>query len=154
MDRRKRCSCTSNQISNYWKRISGPILDRIDLIVEVPSLLPEEVVNKPSGENSEKIKQRVVVARAVQAERFRDRPGMYTNSMMYPRDLKEWVSLSHPARYLLSAACERMGLSARAYDRVLKVSRTIADLAEETQVTEAHVAEALQYKASDLYVKK
>jgi magnesium chelatase family protein len=149
MDKRKSCTCTQLQVSNYWKHLSGPIIDRIDLIVEVPTLLPDDLVNKPAGESSAKIKERVVKAREIQYERYRNRQGIFTNSAMQPRDIREYVQLDQEAKQLLHQAIDRLGLSARAYDRVLKVSRTIADLAGTTIVNSGHIAEALQYKLND-----
>lgn len=146
MDTRKRCTCSAQQISAYWKKISGPILDRIDLIVEVPSLLPEELVNKPKGEPSSEIRDRVEKARNSQRERFRNITGKYTNADMQPREIREYINLTADAESLLKEICSNMQLSARAYDRILKTSRTIADLSESSQVKSEHLAEAVQYR--------
>lgn len=146
MDPKKQCTCTKQQVHNYWKRLSGPILDRIDLIVDVPSLLSEELSAKAPGEPSQTLCERVELARSLQRRRYIERPDVLTNAGLQPRDMKIYCELDMEAQGLLVQAAERLGLSARAYDRVLKVSRTIADLSGEQILTTAHVAEALQYR--------
>ncbi len=151
MDPRKKCTCTAGQIANYWKKISGPILDRIDLIVEVPSLTSQELSTKPTGESSAQIRERVIKARAIQTERFKQRKNIYTNADMFPNDVRTLVMLTESARTLLAEAVSKINLSARGYDRILKTARTIADLSASPEVQEEHIAEALQYKANPLY---
>lgn len=146
MDLKKECSCTKQQIHNYWKRLSGPILDRLDLIVDVPSLLPEELNLKAPGEPSQTIRERVQLARSLQQRRYAERPDVLTNAGLQPRDMKRYCLLDTEAQALLIQAAERLGLSARAYDRVLKVARTIADLAGDQVLTAVHIAEAIQYR--------
>lgn len=146
MDTRKRCTCLPNQITSYWKKISGPILDRIDLVIEVPSLLPEELINKPAGESSAEIRKRVTAARGLQYERFKNSPGKYTNADMQPREVREHINILEDAERYLKEICLNMQLSARAYDRILKTSRTIADLTQSSEVKPEHIAEAVQYR--------
>jgi magnesium chelatase family protein len=141
-------------VARYLSRISGPILDRIDIHIEVPRLRPEELTGPAMGEKSASIRARVEKAREAQRKRFTGDTAasarrIHGNAHMDPRHLREFCSLSDDALSLLRAAIEQMGLSARAYDRILKVSRTIADLAGEGNIGIAHVAEAIQYRALD-----
>jgi magnesium chelatase family protein len=147
-DGRRHCTCTPLQISRYLSRISGPLLDRIDLQVEVPSLSPEEIGGMEPGESSEAIRERVESARAVQRERFR-RFSVRDNGSMAARHLRKLCPIDDAGRQLLERAVEKMGLSARAWDRILKVARTIADLAGSDAILSDHLAEAIQYRALD-----
>jgi magnesium chelatase family protein len=147
-DTRRSCSCSRPEISRYLAKISGPLLDRIDLQVEVPALTPEEIVSTAAGEPSSSIRERVEAAREQQRQRFRRTPTR-SNAEMTTRQLRRACELDAPSRRLLDGALSRLGLSARAYDRVLKVARTIADLAGAEQLDAAHVAEAVQYRALD-----
>jgi magnesium chelatase family protein len=140
--------CSKSQIARYLAKISGPLLDRIDLQVEVPALAPEEIASTAGGEPSSAIRTRVEAARAIQRERFR-RSATRCNGEMTTRQMRRFCELDAASRRLLDAALSRLGLSARAYDRVLKVSRTIADLAGRESIEAAHVAEAVQYRALD-----
>ena len=149
MDQRKKCVCTPPQIANYWKKLSGPILDRIDIFVEVPSLRAEELDARSGGESSAVIRQRVVAARDRQTRRFVGCRGLHANAGMSPAELKELAGITADARQLLFTAAEKLGFSARAYDRILKVARTIADLSGSPEVLAEHAAEALQYKMHD-----
>ncbi|MDR1997193.1 MAG: YifB family Mg chelatase-like AAA ATPase [Candidatus Margulisbacteria bacterium] len=146
LDASKKCSCSPPQIANYWRKLSGPVLDRIDIFVEVPSLSAGELAAKSGGETSAQVRQRVTAARARQLSRFAGRSGLYTNAQLCPSDLRSLAGIDAAARRLLAAAAEKLGLSARAYDRVLKVARTIADLGGMDKVRDEHIAEALQYK--------
>lgn len=144
----KPCTCAPAAVQKYLQKISGPLLDRIDLHVEVPRLRPDELTTPPAGEKSAAIRQRVEKARAIQRARFAGQ-GVFCNAQMTPRLLRECAPVDGEALTLLRAAIDTMNLSARAYDRILKVSRTIADLAAEPKIGIAHVAEAVQYRALD-----
>ncbi|HEX9981783.1 MAG TPA: YifB family Mg chelatase-like AAA ATPase [Thermoanaerobaculia bacterium] len=147
-DSRRQCICTPTQIARYLAKISGPLLDRIDLQVEVAALRGEEITSLEPGETSAAIRERVEAARAVQRERFR-RSGISCNAEMTSRHLRKWCALEPPSRRILLHAIEHLGLSARAHDRILKVARTIADLASCEAIETGHVAEAVQYRALD-----
>lgn len=147
-DSRRNCSCTPPHIARYLAKISGPLLDRIDLQVEVPALSAEEITSTESGESSELIRNRVEAARQMQRQRF-SRSGIQSNGEMATRHLRKYCTLDSESRKLLEAALQRLGLSARGYDRILKVARTIADLDGKEAVTAPHVAEAIQYRALD-----
>jgi magnesium chelatase family protein len=142
------CVCSPPQIQRYLSRISGPLLDRIDLHVDVPEVKYRELTSEPDGEPSRTIAERVGAARRRQMERFRAE-GILWNSQMGPRQLRRFCRLEAPARAQLESAVERLGLSARAFDRVLKVARTIADLADAPAVSADHIAEAIQYRSLD-----
>jgi len=145
---RRECICTPFEIARYLAKISGPLLDRIDLQVEVAALTTDEITSVEAGESSASIRQRVEAARAIQRERFH-RTAIQCNAEMTSRHMRRACELDANSRRLLVAAIERLGLSARAHDRVLKVARTIADLTGEERVHSAHVAEAVQYRALD-----
>lgn len=147
-DGRRRCICTPLQIGRYLSRISGPLLDRIDLQVEVPSLSPEEIGGMEPGESSVAIRERVEGARSIQRERFRTL-SIRDNGSMATRHLRRLCPIDPAGRRLLETAIEKMGLSARAWDRILKVARTIADLAGSSSIESDHLAEAIQYRALD-----
>lgn len=145
----KRCDCTPREVLRYMGRISGPLLDRIDLHVEVTPVPVGELTSECPGEPSAVIRDRVMRARAVQEIRFRGVEGVHTNAMMNPGLLREHCALDGPSQRLLTAAMERLSLSARAYDRILRVARTIADLADAERIGAAHVAEAINYRSLD-----
>jgi magnesium chelatase family protein len=147
-DSRRECLCTPQQIIRYLAKISGPLLDRIDLQVEVAALSTEEIASTKPAESSALIRERVETARAIQRERFR-RAHIRCNAEMSTRFLRRHCELDPPSHRLLISAIERLGLSARAHDRILKVARTIADLAGCEHIESAHVAEAVQYRALD-----
>jgi magnesium chelatase family protein len=141
------CTCSPTMISRYQARISGPLLDRIDLHVQVPRVEHEKLVSDARAEPSAAVRARVMAARERQAERFRERPGLYANADMGPGDVTNFCVLTNDARQLLDLSVKRMQLSARAYHRVLKLSRTIADLNNSDIIQVQHVAEAVQYRA-------
>ena len=145
----KECTCTPGQIHRYHARISGPLMDRIDLHIEVPALPVEELRRKEDGESSAAIRERVVEARMRQLARFKNRPGLYANAQMGTRESKQYVQMSAETEHFLFQAVERLGFSARAYSRILKVARTIADLAGSDRIETPHVAEAIQYRMLD-----
>ncbi len=142
--------CTETQRGRYYAKISGPLLDRIDIQVEVPAVKFREIVSKNEGEGSDAIRARVEAARRRQTERFRGK-GFFSNARMGPREVKEFCAIGAEGEKLLETAVTRLGFSARAYDRSLKVARTIADLAGEERISPAHLSEAIQYRAMDRY---
>ena len=144
----KECSCSAAAVHRYVGRISGPLMDRIDLHVEIVPVSREELSSKEEGERSAVVRERVMRARAIQAERFRG-TGIYTNTMMSSSMLRRFCPLSEPVRRLLDAAMERLQLSARAYDRIIKVARTIADLAGAADIEPSHISEAITYRSLD-----
>jgi magnesium chelatase family protein len=140
---------TPREIQNYLGRISGPLLDRIDLHIEVPPVKFREITAERTGEDSAKIRERVIEARARQQKRFADRPKITCNARMGSRELKAHCELDETTLELLKFAMGDLRLSARAYDRILKVARTIADLAGSERITSDHVSEAIQYRSLD-----
>jgi len=147
-DRLRECRCSPAAIQRYRNRISGPLLDRIDIQVEAPALSLEELRSAQPGEDSATVRARVEVARAIQRRRFGERSGG-CNAAMRPAELREHAALERAQGDLLQQAMERLGLSARAYDRVLKVARTIADLAGADRIATAHLLEAIHYRSLD-----
>lgn len=145
----KECSCAPGTVHRYMNRISGPLMDRIDLHIEVTPVSIQEMASAEPGESSAAIRERVIRARKVQQERFRKVEGVHTNAMMNSKMLREYCPLDKASGALLERAMERLNLSARAYDRILKVARTIADLAGEPQITANHIAEAINYRSLD-----
>lgn len=148
-DPNNECTCNPPMIQRYMSRISGPLLDRIDIHVEVPAVPFTELADKEVGEKSERIRSRCQDAREIQLERFSKTSGMFTNAQMESNELREFCGLDKQSSILLKTAMEKLGLSARAYDRILKVSRTIADLAGEKEIKSEHLAEAIQYRSLD-----
>ncbi len=144
----RRCTCSAQAVSRYLSRVSGPLLDRLDLHVEVPPVEFEQLDSSEAGESSAAIRARVNAARKIQNERFRG-TGISCNARITPDSLHELCDLSDAGRLLLKKAFDRLGLSARAYDRILKVCRTIADLDGSEAIGPSHVAEAVQYRSLD-----
>jgi len=142
------CTCSDSQIARYMARISGPLLDRIDIHIEVPRLKHDELLGTAQGEPSKAIRARVQEARAIQVRRF-EGSGIFVNAAMGSRQVRNYCPVASDAEVLLKAAIQRLGLSARAYDRILKLSRTIADLAGADTIGVGHVAEAIQYRSLD-----
>lgn len=147
-DARKACVCSGSQIHRYRSRVSGPLLDRMDIHIEVPPVTIRELSLDREEEPSERIQRRVAAARALQEERFRDRK-IYANSQMAVRMVKRYCPINGSAGNLLEKAVEKFGLSPRAYHRILKVARTIADLEDSNDIKEPHIAEAIQYRVLD-----
>ncbi|MCX7743527.1 MAG: YifB family Mg chelatase-like AAA ATPase [Flavobacteriales bacterium] len=145
----KECVCPPGAVQRYLNKISGPLLDRIDLHVEVTPVPFEELSRQRSAESSLQIRERVMKAREIQKQRFSKFPGIYANAQMNAKLLQEICVISPLAQNLLKTAMQRLKLSARAYDRILKVSRTIADLAQSEEIKPEHVAEAIQYRSLD-----
>jgi magnesium chelatase family protein len=137
------------EIQNYLSRISGPLLDRIDLHIEVPQVQFREITSERTGENSAEVRARVVAARQRQLARFKDKPKITCNARMGSRELKQYCALDEPTMELLKFAMADLNLSARAYDRVLKVARTIADLAGADRIISDYISEAIQYRSLD-----
>lgn len=148
-DPKKECKCTQHQILNYQKKLSGPIMDRIDLHLNVPAVDVDKLMvnsNKPQSESSENIKSRILTARQIQSHRLKDIPNVHTNSDMKNSHLKAFANLTRQGNLLLKTAVNKYALSARTYFRLIKVSRTIADLAQSDSITDTHIAESLQYR--------
>jgi magnesium chelatase family protein len=145
----KECVCGPGVVQRYLGKISGPLLDRIDLHVEVVPVSFDEMTAKRKVESSDEIRIRVIRAREIQSERFKDNPEVYSNAMMPSNMVKDICAINEAGRTLLKTAMERLGLSARAYDRILKVSRTIADLENTHEIKIEHLAEAIQYRSLD-----
>jgi len=148
----KECTCAPGVVQRYLNRISGPLLDRIDLHVEVTPVSFDEMTADRKAESSEHIRKRVIKAWEIQLERFsqhEDPQSIHSNAMMNPQRVKEVCKINEAGKTLLKTAMEKLGLSARAYDRILKVSRTIADLAQSEEIKIEHLAEAIQYRSLD-----
>ena len=148
-DSKKECRCNVHQIANYQKKLSGPIMDRIDIHLTVPAVdVNQLMINKENikSEKSEEIRKRVVAAREIQRQRFLKIEGVYSNADMKNKHLKELAKLDDKANILLKMAVNKFNLSARTYFRLIKVSRTIADLDNSEIILDKHVAEALQYR--------
>lgn len=143
------CNCTPQMIQKYISKISGPLLDRIDIHIQVQSVKYKELSSKESAEPSCSIRQRVIEARKRQLERFKEKKNIYSNADMQSKDIKEFCRIDHASEELMKMAITKIGLSARAYDRILKVSRTIADLSCEDNITSSHISEAIQYRTLD-----
>ena len=143
------CTCSPRQREQYWAKLSGPLMDRIDLQVAVNRLKPEEITRQPTGEESVQVRLRVQSARDRARPRFKAEPNVRCNAQMQSRHLPLWCQLDDASRNLLEAAIRKLGLSARASDRILKVARTIADLAGDENLLPHHVAEAIQYRTID-----
>ena len=145
----KACTCTPGQVQRYLGKISGPLLDRIDLQIEIVPVPFEEISNTTPGEPSAAIRQRVVAARKIQAKRFENEPGIYCNAQMTPKLIAKYAVLDEASLAMLKTAMSRFNLSARAYDRILKVARTIADLDNYENILPHHIAEAIGYRNLD-----
>jgi magnesium chelatase family protein len=143
------CTCSPNETQRYMSKISGPLLDRIDIHIDVPAVRTEELQSAVQGDPSTEIRGRVVLAREVQLQRYSGSKTVFKNADMNVKDLEQWCKLDEASSLLLRNAMERLGLSARAYDRILKVGRTIADMEGSVSIKSAHLAEAIQYRSLD-----
>jgi magnesium chelatase family protein len=148
-DPENECSCTPMQVQKYLAKISGPLLDRIDIHIEVPAVKYKDLAGEATGEASETIRQRVERARQIQLNRFRGRKDIFCNARMETKDIRKYCRIDAQGEELMRTAINRLGLSARAYDRILKVSRTIADLADAAEILPEHLSEAIQYRSLD-----
>ncbi|MBX9742554.1 MAG: YifB family Mg chelatase-like AAA ATPase [Chthoniobacterales bacterium] len=153
-DAKRECRCTPLQLERYRQRISGPLLDRIDLHVEAPAIAYKELSQKQLGESSALIRERVIAARVLQQERFSKKKRTTCNARMTPTELRQHCQLSPNGNELLKKAINELHFSARAYDRILKVARTIADLAKSAPIEEEHLLEALSYRTLDRRIWK
>lgn len=143
------CVCNPGQVQRYLNRISGPLLDRIDLQIEIVPVPFEKMAEQKKAESSAAIRERVINARKIQAKRFAVHPGIYCNAQMESKLLHLYAQPDEQGLKLLRAAMTRLNLSARAYDRILKVARTIADLDNSEHITSTHLAEAISYRNLD-----
>jgi magnesium chelatase family protein len=144
----KKCVCAPGVVQKYLNKISGPLLDRIDIHIEVTPVTFDELSDQRVSERSETIRQRVVKAREIQLQRYKE-DGIFCNAQMNSNLLKKYCAIDEAGQLLLKRAMEKLGLSARAYDRILKVARTIADLDKSENIGTQHLAEAIQYRSLD-----
>jgi len=147
-DPSRECTCTPPLIQRYVSKISGPLLDRIDIHIDMPAVKYRELRDDASGEGSNEIRERVIRARQRQLERFQGEK-VYSNAQLSPRMIRKYCQISPESERLLESAMTRLGLSARAHDRILKVSRTIADLDGAENISSTHISEAIQYRSLD-----
>ncbi len=145
----KECVCSPGIVQKYLNRISGPLLDRIDIHIEVVPVPFNKLAEKEATETSQQVRERVIAARNIQKQRFENKQGIYNNAQMSSKMIREWCQLDNAGQTLLKNAMDRLGLSARAYDRILKVARTISDLEGHEIIQPAHLAEAIQYRSLD-----
>ncbi len=147
-DTSRKCQCSAEQIKRYVSKISGPLLDRIDIQIEVPAVKYQDLANNTVGEPSADIRDRVQSARSIQIDRF-NQTNIHANASMRPQEIRQYCQVGSAAQDLLRTALDQLGLSARAYDRILKVSRSIADLDRSASIEPVHVSEAIQYRSLD-----
>jgi magnesium chelatase family protein len=148
-DPTKECTCNTSMIQKYMAKISGPMLDRIDIHIEVPAVKYKDLSSDVTGETSEEIRKRVCDAREIQTKRFKEYSNIYSNADMGTNEIREYCKLNSAGTELLKMAMTKLGLSARAYDRILKVSRTIADIEKCKNIEANHISEAIQYRSLD-----
>lgn len=148
MSARRPCQCSPIQIQKYLSKISGPLLDRIDIHLQVPALKTHELLGPLQTEGSSDIKRRCAASRRIQQKRF-ESSSIHTNAQMTSAHIKEFCSLDEDSKGLLKKAIDALGLSARAHDKILKVARTISDLAGSKNILPQHIAEAISYRALD-----
>ena len=148
-DTKRECHCSPVQIRRYVSKISGPLLDRIDIHSEVPAVQYKELRGNAEIESSACVRSRVICAREIQLERYRSEKNIYANSLMPPKPIRKHCAITAEGEKILETAIQRLGLSARAHDRILKVSRTIADLDGAPSLAPKHLSEAIQYRTLD-----
>jgi magnesium chelatase family protein len=151
-DPKRECRCTSNQVQNYRNKISGPLLDRIDIHVEVPSIKYQDLAVTTPSESSATIRDRIINGRKIQQARFKGQKKIHCNAGMGPKQIQKYCRMEAVAQDYLRMAISELNLSARAFDRILKVSRTIADLDDSEHIQQQHVSEAIQYRTMDRQV--
>ena len=147
-DPKRECTCSYREIQRYRSKISGPLMDRIDIHIDVPAVPFKDLTGFQPAQSSHEIFQRVMRAREIQEERFK-KTKIHCNAMMNSRQIRRFCEIDERSNTLLEAAMEKFGFSARALSRILKISRTIADLAGSEDIEQAHVAEAIQYRSLD-----
>ena len=145
----KDCMCAPGMVQKYLNRISGPLLDRIDLHIEVTPVGFDELAGRAPAEQSTNVRERVITARTLQEKRFEEVPGVHANAQMSSKQLRTHCRIDEAGNILLKTAMDKLGLSARAYDRILKVARTIADLAGCENIENPHLAEAIHFRSLD-----
>jgi len=145
----KECSCTSTQIQRYLSKISGPLLDRIDIHIEVPAVKYQDMTSVKPGESSEMIRDRVIKARKIQEERFKNIKEVYKNSDMGSKEIRKFCQLGSDSQAIMKNAMDKLGFTARTFDRIQKVARTIADLSASENIKPEHISEAIQYRSLD-----
>lgn len=145
----KPCVCSPGQVQKYLNRISGPLMDRIDLQIEITPVSYDKLSEKKEAESSEEIRKRVIATRELQQQRFKDRPEIFCNAQMTTRDIRMYAQVDASGQSLLKMAMQKLNLSARAFDRIIKVARTIADLEKSGEIQVQHVAESIQYRTLD-----
>ena len=145
----KDCVCGPGVVQKYLNKVSGPLLDRIDLHVKVKPVAFSELTKERVSEKSERVRERVIAARNIQEKRFEKNKDVYCNAQISPKMLQQICKVNDAGQQLLKTAMERLGLSARAYDRILKVARTIADLDNSENIKTEHLAEAIQFRSLD-----
>jgi magnesium chelatase family protein len=148
-DPNKECTCTPPLIQKYMAKISGPLLDRIDIHIEVPAVKYKDLSKEEKSEPSTNIRERVITAREIQLNRYKEIPNVFNNGDMSSKEVRQYCKLDSSGEELLKMAMTKLGLSARAYDRIQKVSRTIADLDQSEQIQPQHISEAIQYRSLD-----
>ncbi len=146
---RRECVCTTGMIQKYLSKISGPLLDRIDIHMEVVPVDFDQLSSQPAGENSTDVRHRVIKTREIQGERFKKHKGIFSNAQMTSKIMQKYCAIDNTANVLLKTAMEKLDLSARAYDRILKVARTIADVDASEKIQAQHISEAIQYRSLD-----
>lgn len=146
----KKCTCTPTQINKYISRISGPMLDRIDIHIDVPAVAYKDISSDKKAESSAEIRKRVIEARRLQFKRYKD-TGIYKNSDLTPALIKEFCILSRDAKEVLKNSFDKLNLTGRGYNKILKIARTIADLEKSENISKLHIMEALQYRSLNKY---